>query len=266
MTASALKPLVELFRLSAPARIMPDTPSARHPKHAADSQAGSGLDAATGPAADPAAGRPVGAPEPAIQNMISAIAGGDTSAFAVFYEQWFDRGVDMVFMLTRRDESFCLDVVQDAMMRAIRSLVPRLGIRARPDLDRWMTRVLHTTAIDHLRKESRRRGREARAVGGKGLPGRSGDDTKDAGPGGGIEGVVWTDRAEVDERIAWIRERLEEIDSGDRQLVVSHFGHARSVAASGAAAGMTPGAATGRLTRLLARLRAAAKEMFHDDV
>ncbi|MBC7773658.1 MAG: sigma-70 family RNA polymerase sigma factor, partial [Pyrinomonadaceae bacterium] len=214
--------------------------------------------------------------EPAVQDMISAIADGNTSAFAVFYEQWFDRGVDLVSMLTRRDESFCLDVVQDAMVRAIKSLRPRLGIATRQDLDRWMTRVLHTTALDHLRRESRRKTRELRATSGLARANSPAPAPRGSvlppGPTMQLLSLTSTDQSmaptaslELDERINWIRQRLEEIDSLDRQLVVSHYGHARTVASAAASADMTPGAATGRMTRLINKLRTAAKEIFHDE-
>jgi RNA polymerase sigma factor (sigma-70 family) len=259
---------------------MSDTSEVRRPTHAAGSSAGYALDLdnpvaiesqrSTGAGAEAAAHT---ACEPAIQQMIAAIADGNTSAFAVFYEQWFDRGVDLISILTRRDESFCLDVVQDAMVRAIKSLRPRLGIATRQDLDRWMTRVLHTTALDHLRKESRRRTRESRsALGSPAKTPRSGDAPGSHGPSmspasikSTSDSATPTDRCELDERIDWVRDRLGEIDSQDRQLVVSHYGHSRTVAAAAASADLTPGAATGRLTRLLARLRTAAKEMFHDE-
>lgn len=262
---------------------MPDTPQATRPTHAtAGSMPGYAIETkvrvnmvaegSTEPDAG-AASLAAPAPDSAIQDMISAIAGGGTSAFAVFYERWFDQGVDVVRVLTRRDESFCLDVVQDAMVRAIKSLRPRLGIASRQDLDRWMTRVLHTTALDHLRKESRRRAREARAASGAAhVTADSRDSTASSGRSVPTTSLVSTSdlatpafRSEVDERIEWIRERLSEIDSLDRQLVVSQYGKDRTVASAAASVGITPGAATGRLTRLITRLRTAAKEIFHDE-
>ena len=72
---------------------------------------------------------------------------GDAEALTGFYEAWFDRAFVLARALTRRDESFCLDVVQDARMRVVRSLPPLEEAAA---LGRWMVRVVHTTALDLL--------------------------------------------------------------------------------------------------------------------
>src|SRR5262245_11860434 len=61
----------------------------------------------------------------ATARLTLAIRAGDAGAFATLYEAWFDRALALARSLTRRDESFCLDVVQDAMMRVVRAL-PRL--------------------------------------------------------------------------------------------------------------------------------------------
>src|SRR5690606_20630028 len=87
----------------------------------------------------------------------SAIARGDAEAFAQFYEVWFDRMVLMARSVTGRDESFCLDVTQDAMLRIVRSMRP---MATEDDLRRWLLRIVHTAALDRLRSEDRRRRRE----------------------------------------------------------------------------------------------------------
>src|SRR5690606_3993650 len=85
------------------------TPSAQKPDGASAE-----LEAAPAKLATPAA--PAADNDTSLQTT-SAIARGDTEAFAQFYEIWFDRLVHMTRSITGRDESFCLDVTQDAMLR-----------------------------------------------------------------------------------------------------------------------------------------------------
>ena len=161
------------------------------------------------------------------------LARGDRTALGGFYEEWFDRAYAMARGLTRRDEAFCLDVVQDAMLRVMRSMKP---METAIQLDGWMRRVVHTTALDRLRAERRRVGREAGAS------------------ARGSESAV---TSEVDERIEWVTARLAEMDERDRELVESRFARARTLDQAGEAARMTGAAAHGRLRRLMAMLRRA---------
>ena len=57
-----------------------------------------------------------------VQSTTAAVARGDRGALAELYERWFDECYRIARGLTRRDESFCLDVVQETMLRVIRSL------------------------------------------------------------------------------------------------------------------------------------------------
>ena len=57
-----------------------------------------------------------------IRSLTEAIASGNTEAFASFYRQWFDTMYAQARNASGRDESFCLDVVQDAMLRVIKSV------------------------------------------------------------------------------------------------------------------------------------------------
>ena len=91
------------------------------------------------PSADPR--RPAVAPErPGVEcvpELTGAIARGDTVAFGEFYEVWFDRAFSMARSVSKRDESFCLDVVQDTMMRAVKYMKPMPSEKA---LTNWMAR------------------------------------------------------------------------------------------------------------------------------
>lgn len=186
--------------------------------------------------------------DPGVVSLIAGIAAGDTRALGEFYEEWFDRAFDLARQLTRRDESFCLDVVQDAMMKVIRKLRPGLGIMTRGSLEAWFARVVHTTAIDLLRREARRRRREAApAASARGEAPASADEV-----------------AHLEERITWLSAEVRRLDSGEASMVAMRYLQERSLEAVGEEHGMTGAAAHGRLRRLLGRLRIAGKERFHD--
>ena len=91
------------------------------------------------------------------RTLTAAIASGDTEAFARFFGIWFDWMRGEAARATARDEAFCLDVVQDSMMRVIRSLKP---MSTDDDLRRWLRVVVRSCAYDRLRRDARACGRE----------------------------------------------------------------------------------------------------------
>ncbi len=160
-----------------------------------------------------------------------AISRGDARAFEVFYRQWFERAAVLVGTMTRRDEAFCLDVVQSAMLKAARRMPAMTTDR---EVEAWMTRVLRTTAVDELRREGRRAERERRA--------RAPESR--------------TPDREREELIAALRKELATLTGADRDLVRRRFAHGETHAEAGAEAGLSGDAAHGRLRRVLDGLRA----------
>lgn len=181
------------------------------------------------------------AADAAARRLTAAVARGDRAALAEFYELWFDRAYLLARSITRRDESFCLDVVQEGMLRIVRSVRP-MGSHA--DLERWMVRVIHTAALDLLRREARRARREKRPM-----------------PALLPDGAAVAATAD---QIAWLRDRLRDLPPEDGQLLAARFVADRSLDEAGAAAGMSGDAAHGRIRRALNRLRSWAKEDAHD--
>lgn len=107
-----------------------------------------------------------------------------------------------------------------------------------------MNRVVHTTALDLLRREARRTRRER---------------THGSAPAGNAGSE---DAAELTERIAWLRERISELPREDAALLGLRVMRGRTLESAGAAVGMSGDAAHGRVRRAVARLRAIAKEAF----
>ena len=111
-----------------------------------------------GPAADEA---PETRGSGSVRSLTRAIARGDTEAFGEFYEAWFDRTFAMARSVSRRDESFCLDIVQDTMLRVVRYMKP---LATEESLGNWMGRAVLSATIDRLRREKRRPEREREAA------------------------------------------------------------------------------------------------------
>ena len=174
-----------------------------------------------------------------VRRVTRGIARGDRDALAELYEAWFDACFAEARRLTRRDEAFCLDVVQETMMRAIRSMRPL----ATPEhLHAWMRRAVHSAAIDLLRSESRRVRRE----------GRRAATATDSSPGS------------LEEQLRLVREALARLPAEDAGLLGLRIARDRTLEATGVAAGISADAAHGRIRRALNRLRGWMLEERHE--
>ena len=179
--------------------------------------------------------------EESVQQLTAAIASGDTEAFARFYRGRFDHMYAEARRATGRDESFCLDVVQDAMIRVIRSLRPmdsETGLRS------WLRAVVQCCAYDRLRAEARRVRRERKAI--EARPAEASADI------------------DIAEKMAWLRRELAALDDQQAQLLVMRYRLGWTLQRIGEAVGLKPGAVDGRLNRAVSALRRRAEEQFHD--
>ena len=173
-----------------------------------------------------------------------AIARGDEAAFATFYTAWFPATLALARAASRRDEAFCLDVVQDVMFTVSRKLPALRDERA---VRAWMGTAVARAITDRARGERRRRQREQLVADGR-------SDTHDGEP--------W--RALLaDERAAWLASRVAELSPDDQALLSARFADGASVAAVGAAFGLTADGAHGRVRRAMAKLRDLATEWWH---
>lgn len=167
--------------------------------------------------------------------LTRGVSRGDGAAFGVLYERWFGRAYSAAVRLTGRDEAFCLDVVQEAMVRAARRMPPLADEAA---LGAWLCRVVHRAALDQLRAERRRVARERAASRGERV---------EADP-------------DLDARIAWIRRRIDELSAEDGALLAARYGRGRTLEQAGGEHGLTGDSAHGRLRRLLERFRQEARK------
>jgi RNA polymerase sigma factor (sigma-70 family) len=171
------------------------------------------------------------------------IAAGDEAAFAAFYAAWFAPTLALARAACRRDEGFCLDVVQDVMM-TVANKMPALATGAA--VGAWMSRTVRRSAIDRLRSEARRHRREL--------------DSREGAPG--LPTEPWHELAGHEQRV-WLQACLDELPVGDQALLAARFGGAMSVTDAGAELGLSADAAHGRLRRVLERLRRRAAEWWH---
>lgn len=173
------------------------------------------------------------------------IRGGDPDALAEFYRHWFDRSVAIVRGRTGRDESFALDVVQDAMIRVARSIPP---LESEGDLSRWMIRVLTTCALDRFKSEAREAARRTQHL--NGADGSNPHANSRA-----------TDRDEsrsarsVADSMETLRRHLAELKPDQRAAISLRFWFGRSLAAIGRAFSTTEDAVHGKLRASIRILR-----------
>ena len=168
-----------------------------------------------------------------VRRLTAAIASGDPEAFAQFYKAKFDYVYAVARRSTGYDEQACLDIVQDTMMRVIRYMKPFDEAKS---LSNWLTRVTRSVAIDHLRKERRRRAREQRAAEGRR---QEPDDVP----------------SELHERIEWLRREMRGVDRVSAEIIELRYRGGLTLEAIGRRLGMGTGAVHGRLTRTIARLQ-----------
>lgn len=174
-------------------------------------------------------------PDDALAQRLSlGVSRGHSDALEALYRQWFPWMLAAARRLGGLDEPTALDVVQDATIRLARAMPP---LRSHADLERWMTRLMHTTTLDLLRRRARRARRE---------------QVRRAAP------------AMTDDRLERLERALAALSPEDRSFLGLRFALGRSLDAAGAATSTTGDAAHGRFRRLFRRLRRVVQEPDHD--
>lgn len=167
-----------------------------------------------------------------VRSLTASIASGDRDAFARLYEARFEALFRLARRFTGFDEQRCLDIVQDAMIRAIRSIKV---CDDEPALDAWLARVVRTCAIDAIRADRRRRVRELKAT---------------------AKGAAEQPHGEASD---WLRAEVARLDDAAQALLRGRFSEGGTLERIGARLGLGPAAAHGRIARALAALRRRAE-------
>jgi RNA polymerase sigma factor (sigma-70 family) len=173
-----------------------------------------------------------------VQTLTAAMAAGDARAIEAFYRQYFELMYRYACNITQRDESFCLDVVQDAVLRVIRTV---RAASSEAQLSAWLRLVTQTAAYDLLKAESRRRKRETLVA----LPaGRTG---------------ATTEASPDEDRIAWIRDEIASLDPQIARMIELRYEEQWTLARIAESLGLSTGTVDGRLRRALGALRSRAQ-------
>ncbi|MFA6043975.1 MAG: sigma-70 family RNA polymerase sigma factor [Phycisphaerales bacterium] len=171
-----------------------------------------------------------------VTRLTRAVAHGDVAAFETLYRQWFPRVLALSMSATGRDESFCLDVTQETMLKAAKS-IPVLESEAQ--LSAWFGKVALRLSLDAMKAE-RRRGRRERDI-------PSACEVQD---GAAISS---------DTRAAWLRQVLPTLPLHDYELLMQRLAGGSTLDQAGRAIGTSGDVAHGRVRRALAKLRDLAK-------
>lgn len=156
---------------------------------------------------------------------------GDERAFVAFYNDWFSTIFSRARELTGRDEAFYLDVVQETMLRVIRSM-PRLETHAA--FVAWLRAATRSAAIDLIRRQLS----DAARARGAAKPER-----------------VDAESPLDDEKIASLLAALERLDPEDRLLLRAKANAGASFEELTSVFGGTADSLYGRARRAMARLR-----------
>ena len=173
----------------------------------------------------------------ATEKLTAALAAGDEDAVETFYNGYFDWLYAQARRATRRDESFCLDVVQDAMLRIIRTV---RTVRDEAQFRSWLRLVVQTTAWDRLRSEKRRTQRELAAVAVRACENRSESADK--------------------EQLEWLRQQIRRFDPQIAQMLELRYEKHWTLAKIGRFFGLSIGTIDWRLRKVLGELRLRALE------
>jgi RNA polymerase sigma factor (sigma-70 family) len=166
--------------------------------------------------------------------LTAGMARGDPAAIERFYRGHFDRLYREARRSTGRDEAFCLDVVQESVLRIVRTVRP-VADEAR--LAAWLKLVVRTTAYDMLRREERRQRHESAA-----------------------KPLRHHKLVEDEPRLAWLRRRIASLDPKMVRMIELRFARRWTLARIGSLFGLSAGSIDGRLRRALEHLRALARE------
>jgi len=169
------------------------------------------------------------------------IAGGDRDSFASYYEAFFDVMYATVKRSTGCDESTCLDIVQDAMLKAVRKMK---ALDSHEHTLAWTRAVAKTTAYDFLRKRQRQ---------------NKVSTTLD-----GVEADAPNVEQEIDAlaRLAWVEEQLKELPGELGSMIGLKYRMGWTLREIGEKFGLKTGAVDGKIRRAMDDLKQKAVREF----
>jgi RNA polymerase sigma factor (sigma-70 family) len=174
--------------------------------------------------------------------LTRGMAAGDQRAIEDFYRRYFDWLYRKARRATGRDEAFCLDVVQEAVLRIVRCVRP---VESEGRFRAWLRLVVQSTAYDLMKSDARRVRRETAVV-------AAGAREPEAGE---------TDSAD---RLAWLRQQIAALAPEVARMIDLRFQQSWTLARIGQSLGLSLGTVDGRLRKAIGRLRELAREEFDE--
>jgi RNA polymerase sigma-70 factor (ECF subfamily) len=182
-------------------------------------------------------------------SLTAAMARGDEAAVDAFYRGYFDWLFAQARRASpRRDEASCLDIVQDAVLRIVRTV---RRVETEGQFRVWMRLVVQTTALDHLRRERRRVRRETLLV-------------VAAGSSAVEQMEAAADADQERSHRAWLVEEIAQFDPQLVRMIELRYEQRWTLARIAGALGLSIGTVDGRLRRAIDELRRRASETFND--
>jgi RNA polymerase sigma-70 factor (ECF subfamily) len=183
--------------------------------------------------------------ETTTDKLTAAMSAGDEDAVELFYRRYFDWLYAQARRCSRRDESFCLDVVQDAVLRIIRTIRP---VRSEMQFRAWLRLVVQTTVLDRLRTERRRTNREIAVLAATSA----------------VEAIDESAEGDDESQRAWLRAQVAQFDPQLVQMIELRYRKDWTLVRIAALLGLSIGTVDGRLRRAIKTLRDRAIEAFDD--
>ncbi len=177
-----------------------------------------------------------------ISELTRAMSAGSVKAIEEFYREYFPQIYRTARRITGRDESFGLDVVQEAMLRILRCIKP---IENQQHLNAWLDLVVKSTAYDLLKAEARRQKREQTAVQCRQLT-------------VGIVPATASGGDEANDRLVWLRQQLSQFDPDLAQMIDLRYQQSWTLDRMAEFLGLSIATIDGRLRRAINRLKKAA--------
>jgi len=145
------------------------------------------------------------------------------------------------------DESTCLDIVQDAMVKAISKMKV---LDSRDQATAWTKVVAKTTAYDFLRRQTRQK--------------KLAESLVDSGKADEANDIDESN-TESFARIRWIEEQLQELPAELSSMISMKYRMGWTLRQIGEKFGLKTGAVDGKIRRAIVNLKARAIEEFDDE-
>ena len=172
------------------------------------------------------------------------VRNGDSDCFEVLYDHFFDQIYAHVRHLTRRDESTCLDIVQEVLMKVIRAIKP---IDNRAQLVAWIRVVTRTVTYDWLKKELRQATAIKQFAEQQPQPCHSESHIEDLA------------------RVVWLEEQLRNLPAETQRMLSLRYRLGWSLKRIAERFGLKTGAVDGRIRRAIKKIKLEAEFNYESD-